>query len=315
VTLRPRRLLTATLASTVMLVGCTDGEPSNGDAPEAVATPSTSTTAQDPDDCATTSVDTLRDQVFLADTGAPAELTSLDVYSPARGPGCPPTPVFVWVHGGGWQIGDRRQQIDDKVRWLTSLGWTVVSTNYRLSPEVTYPRHHDDVAAAVDWVLDRSDELDIDPARVVLAGHSAGAATVAGVATNPRHLATVGRKRSGVSCVVALDTEGYDVEAAAGRGSQVYLEAFGGDPAVWADASPLRHLEADVGIADTLVVTRGTPARRATAQRFVDGLDAVGVPTRLVDAGGLDHAQVNRVVGTDGDEVVTPAIAEFLEGC
>jgi acetyl esterase/lipase len=309
------------LASTVALVGCT--EPERPDAGPSAAAPSTavpstavpSTAVPDGADCTTTSVESTRDQVYLAGTGASPELTSLDVYSPVRDAGCPPTPLLVWVHGGGWQIGDRRQQLDDKVAWLTSLGWTVVSTNYRLSPEVTYPRHHDDVAAAVDWVLDRADELDIDPDRVVLAGHSAGAATVAGVATNPRHLATVGRDRSELACVVALDTEGYDVEAAAGRGSQVYLQAFGDDPAVWADASPMRHVEAGAGIADMLVVTRGTPARRATAQRFVDELVDADVPAHLVEAGGLDHAAVNRVVGTDGDEVVTPAIAEFLEEC
>ncbi|MFN7149216.1 MAG: alpha/beta hydrolase, partial [Microthrixaceae bacterium] len=247
--------------------------------------------------------------------GAPVELTTVAVPTPVRGPGSPPTPVLVWVHGGGWQTGDRRQQIDDKVQWLTSLGWTVVSTNYRLSPEVTYPRHHDDVAAAVDWVLDRADEIHLDPDRVVLAGHSAGAATVAGVAANPRHLATVGRQRSEIACMITLDTEGYDVEAAAGAGRAVYLQAFGEDPAVWADASAMRHIEAGAGIADALVVTRGTPARRAMAQRFVDELSAAEVPARLLDAGGLDHAQVNRVVGTDVDDVVTPAIGEFLGRC
>jgi acetyl esterase/lipase len=297
----------------MLLLGCSGGDGTDRVAPETTATPSTA--PQGAEACTTASVDVLSDQVYLDDTGAPADLTSLDVHSPVRGPDCPPTPVLVWVHGGGWQTGDRRQQIEAKVAWLTSLGWTVVSTNHRLSPEVTYPRHHDDVAAAVDWVLDRADDLHIDPARVVLAGHSAGAATVAGVATNARHLATVGRQRSEIACMITLDTEGYDVEAAAGDGRTVYLVAFGDDPDVWADASPLRNIEADAGIADALVVTRGTPARRAMSQRFVDELVAADVPAQLLDAGGLDHAQVNRVVGTDGDHVVTPAIGEFLERC
>lgn len=308
-TRRPRRLLVATVATAAALLGCTDDDRADRSAP------ATSTSSATDEDCATREVTTRRDQVYLDDTGAPEDLTSLDVHSPVRAPGCPPSPVLVWVHGGGWQTGDRRQQLDDKVPWLTSMGWTVVSTNYRLSPEVTYPRHHDDVAAAVDWVLDRVDELDVDPDRVVLAGHSAGAATVAGVATNSRHLATVDRERSEVSCIVTLDTEGYDVEAAAGEGRAVYLQAFGDDPAVWADASPMSHVEPGVGIPDALVVTRGAPARRATAQRFVEALVAAEVPAQLLDAGELDHAQVNRVVGTDADAVVTPAIGRFLEGC
>src|SRR5262245_30905213 len=88
--------------------------------------------------------------------GAAPRLTSLDVYGLPAGCGAP---VLVWVHGGGWQIGDKSNQIADRVRWAGDHGWVLVSVNYRLtdpqSPTpVVYPTHNEDVAAAVAWVHD-----------------------------------------------------------------------------------------------------------------------------------------------------------------
>ncbi|MFN7151344.1 MAG: hypothetical protein ACK4V6_17930, partial [Microthrixaceae bacterium] len=89
----PRWLLAAALAATVVLVGCTDGERRDDAGPEMTPPTTVQATPQGASDCPTTSVDTLRDQVYLEGTGAPVELTSLDVHTPVRGPGCPPTPV------------------------------------------------------------------------------------------------------------------------------------------------------------------------------------------------------------------------------
>jgi acetyl esterase/lipase len=293
------------LLAPVSLLGCGDREQ---------VAPTTSA-GPEPRDCTTSGVEVDADIAYLERTGAAADLTRLDVHRPVRAEGCGPTPVLVWVHGGGWQVGDRRQQLEDKVELLTSMGWTLVSTNYRLSPEVRYPVHNDDVAAAVAWVLDHAAELDLEPDRLTVMGHSAGAGIVAAVATDARHLERAGRSPHDLACAVMLDTEGYDVESAAGEGRRVYLEAFGDDPTVWADASPMRNLDASVGTPRSLVVTRGSPARRSTAQRFVDGLERVGVDAELLDVSPLDHAGVNRAVGAEGDDVVTPRLVAFLRGC
>lgn len=293
------------LVALVPLLGCSDAEQ---------AAPTTSGDRA-PLDCTTTGVEVDADIAYLEGTGSPADLTSLDVHRPVQAEGCGPTPVLVWVHGGGWQVGDRRQQLEDKVELLTSMGWTLVSTNYRLSPEVRYPVHNDDVAAALAWVLDHAAELDLDPDRLTVMGHSAGAGIVAALATDARHLERVGRSPRDLACVVMLDTEGYDVEAAAADGRRAYLEAFGDDPAVWAEASPMRHLAASVGTPRSMVVTRGSVARRTTAERFVDGLEQVGADAELLDVTPLDHAAVNRAVGAEGDDVVTPPLVAFLRDC
>lgn len=222
---------------------------------------------------------------------------------------------MVWVHGGGWSTGDRRQQLDDKVRWFTEQGWALVSVNYRLSPAVRYPAHNDDVAAAVDWVLDRADSSGLDPDRLSIMGHSAGAGIVAGVLADEDHLGAFGRSTSVLTCAVLLDTEGYDVVAQASEGNRIYRAAFGDDPRIWAEASPVRSLRSGAPLPDTLVVTRGARPRQRTAAEFVEALRAAGGRAELLDANPLNHAQVNRAVGDPEDRVVTPAIRELLDRC
>jgi arylformamidase len=295
----------------LLLAGCATADRSAGTAPTTAARTTAAPTAA----CAGNGVAERRTSQYLSSTGADADLTTLEVITPQVAPACGPTPVMVWVHGGGWRAGDRRRQLEDKIELFASMGWTLVSVNYRLSPQVRYPVHNDDVAAAVDWVLGRSDELGIDPSRLSVMGHSAGAGIAAGVASDPAHLTGVGRSPADVRCVVYLDTEGYDVEAAAGRGVPIYLEAFGDDPDVWRAASPVRNVTEGGGTPRSLVVTRGGEARRTTAAAFVDALESAGADATLLDARPLDHAQVNAAVGTPGDQVVTPTLVEFLGDC
>jgi acetyl esterase/lipase len=305
----------------LLLAGCATADRSAGTAPTSTAptssapTSSAPTTAAPAAACAGNGVAERRTSQYLSATGADADLTTLEVITPRVAEGCGPAPVMIWVHGGGWRTGDRRNQLERKVDLFTSMGWTLVSVNYRLSPQVTYPVHNDDVAAAVDWVLDRSEELGIDPGRLSVMGHSAGAGIAAGVASDPAHLTGVGRSPADVRCVVYLDTEGYDVEAAAGRGVPIYLDAFGEDPEVWRAASPVRNVAEGGGTPRSLVVTRGGEARRATAALFVDALESAGADATLLDARPLDHAQVNAAVGAPDDQVVTPTLVEFLADC
>jgi arylformamidase len=295
----------------LLLAGCATADRSAGTAPTTAAPTTAAPTAA----CAGNGVAERRTSQYLSATDADADLTTLEVITPQVDPACGPTPVMVWVHGGGWRAGDRRGQLEDKIDLFASMGWTLVSVNYRLSPQVRYPVHNDDVAAAVDWVLDRSEELGIDPSRLSVMGHSAGAGIAAGVASDPAHLTGVGRSPADVRCVVYLDTEGYDVEAAAGRGVPIYLEAFGDNPEVWRAASPVRNVTEGGGTPRSLVVTRGGEARRATAAAFVDALESAGADATLLDARPLDHAQVNAAVGAPGDQVVTPPLVEFLGDC
>jgi acetyl esterase/lipase len=90
-----------------------------------------------------------------------------------------PAPVVVYCHAGGFALGnldtDHRQCVE-----LAHRGQcTVVSVDYRLAPEHPYPAALDDASAALRWVVANARELGVDPARVAVAGSSAGATLAA----------------------------------------------------------------------------------------------------------------------------------------
>ena len=254
--------------------------------------------------------------------GVDPELLSLDVYGLPEG--CGPSPVVFYVHGGAWRIGDKSTpSTRTKADWAAANGWTLVSVNYRLSTEgsgVVWPTHGEDVATAIAWTLDHADELGIDPERVAVTGHSAGAHIASMIAVDPSLLGGVGLDREDVDCLVSLDTEGYDIQEridTSGEATdEVFLAVFGTDPLAQADASPLVVLgDAGGPVADAAIVTRGTPTRQAQAQAFADLLTANGSEVELIRADGYSHAEVNAALGQPGETVETPAITGFLQRC
>jgi len=84
------------------------------------------------------------------------------------------SPVMVFVHGGAWVIGDKREQGRPMMYELVSRGWICVAVNYRLSPKATWPDHVVDVLSSIAWVKDHIAEFGGDPNFVVLSGGSAG---------------------------------------------------------------------------------------------------------------------------------------------
>ncbi|HEX5064827.1 MAG TPA: alpha/beta hydrolase [Myxococcota bacterium] len=96
----------------------------------------------------------------------------LDVYrSAARPTGCP---VLFQIHGGGWMIGDKREQALPLMNHMASAGWVCVTANYRLSPAATYPEHLIDCKRALAWIREHIHEYGGDPDLVVVTGGSAG---------------------------------------------------------------------------------------------------------------------------------------------
>ncbi len=96
----------------------------------------------------------------------------LDVHAPA---GAKNLPVVFWIHGGGWQTGDKAD-VELKPQWFMDQGFVFVSTNYRLLPEVDMGTLIRDVAKSFSWVQKHIAEYGGDPTRVLLGGHSAGTA-------------------------------------------------------------------------------------------------------------------------------------------
>lgn len=86
-----------------------------------------------------------------------------------------PAPALLWLHGGGWTLGDLDSH-DGLCRRLAALaGCRVVALDYRLAPEHPFPAAFDDACASVDFLVRHGAALGLDPVRLVVGGDSAGA--------------------------------------------------------------------------------------------------------------------------------------------
>jgi acetyl esterase/lipase len=96
----------------------------------------------------------------------------LDVFHRVDKPtGCP---TLLQVHGGGWVIGDKKEQGRPLMLHLAKRGWACFAPNYRLSPKATFPDHLVDVKRAIAWVREHGHDYGADPGFLVLTGGSAG---------------------------------------------------------------------------------------------------------------------------------------------
>ena len=148
-------------------------------------------------------------------------LQKLDVFTAAPTPGAP-KPVVMFLHGGGFERGNKRQPgspfYDNIMLWLTQQRMVGVNMNYRLAPKHVWPAAHEDLAAAVRWVQLNIAQHGGDPDRLVLWGTSAGADLIAGYLAYPQFH---GPKGHGVKAAIMFS--GFYV-----KGAPAY---FGNDPA------------------------------------------------------------------------------------
>lgn len=222
-------------------------------------------------------------------------------------------PILLYVHGGGWSIGDKRMDAADKGRHFTGQGWAFASTNYRLVPQATVEQQAADVASAIALLRQKPG---LDPDKVVIMGHSAGAHLAALVSSDQTYLKAAGVPLSAVKGVVLLDGAGYDVAVqlkdARNRAKSMYVQAFGTDPKRQAALSPITHAAApNAGNWLILPVARRQDAR-AQSDALAAALRAAGTPVRVVPQEGKTHMTLNRELGDVGDPS-TAVVDAFLK--
>lgn len=88
-----------------------------------------------------------------------------------------PTPLVVFIHGGGFRGGSKETLSPGLLRGCLDAGISVMAINYRLSPEVHFPAHYLDCARAIQFARSKAKEWNIDPRRIGASGGSAGAGT------------------------------------------------------------------------------------------------------------------------------------------
>ena len=201
----------------------------------------------------------------------------LDVYSPRNAKNLP---VVFWIHGGGWQAGDKAS-VQIKPQAFMDKGFVFVSTNYRLLPSVDMATIVRDIAKSIHWVHDHIAEYGGDPKRLFIMGHSAGAQLAALICTDDRYLKAEGLSLAIIKGCVPVDGDTYDVPAiieTAETRRRVHglpqakfghREKFGNDPAKHRDFSAVTHVAKDKGIPPFLILhVADHPDTTAQAQRL-----------------------------------------------
>jgi acetyl esterase/lipase len=245
----------------------------------------------------------------------------LDVYSP---PNAKNLPVVFWIHGGGWQTGDKTS-VQIKPQVFMEKGFVFVSTNYRLLPSVDMATIVRDIAKSIRWVHDHIAKHGGDPKRLFVMGHSAGAQLAALVCTDDRYLKAEGVSLAIIRGCVPVDGDTYDVPAMievaetrwrvhglppAKFGHRV---KFGDDPAKHKDFSAVNHVARDKGIPPFLLLhVANHPDVSAQAQRLGNVLKDAGVPVTVFGARETTHNKINADLGLP-DDPATKVLFEFLD--
>ena len=117
---------------------------------------------------------------------------SLDLFLPEGA--TEPLPVVVWVHGGAWISGSKKD-VEPYLRVLAGYGYAVVGVGYSISPKASYPTAIRELNTALGYLREHAGTYGLDPDRIVLAGDSAGAQLAAQLAleiTNPGYARLTG---------------------------------------------------------------------------------------------------------------------------
>jgi acetyl esterase/lipase len=227
-------------------------------------------------------------------------------------------PLIIFVHGGGWKRGDKGNATGrSKAPHYVGQGYAFASINYRLVPDATVEQQATDVASTVAYLRNNSAKLGIDPQRIVLMGHSAGAHLSALVGTDPQYLRGAGLEVSALAGVIPLDGAAYDVPAQMTDGarfmSDTYAQAFGTDPARQKALSPYWHAASPNAPAFLILhVERDDGARQSA--KLAEALRKNGAKVKLqaFEGKGLrGHMEINRKLG-EIDYPATPVVDAWL---
>ena len=260
--------------------------------------------------------------VVYKKTSSDLNLTSLDIYTVQNSNTL--KPVVVWIHGGGWAIGDKLNGMQAKVPFFNDQGYIFVSLNYRLSPfpyelnnerRIKHPAHSIDVVDALQWIQNNVHKYGGDASKMVLIGHSAGAHLVALSGTNQQLLRDRNINLSSIKGVISLDTQAYNVPYAIENLNEkdLYLNAFSNDTANQKDASPFYQLDNyNSVISNWMFASRGSLVRREILNDFTNKLISKGGNVDIVAMDGYSHADVNDLISDGSNSILSSRIEQFL---
>jgi acetyl esterase/lipase len=247
----------------------------------------------------------------------------LDIYTPEN-PKENNLPVVFWIHGGGWQTGDKTS-VQHKPKVFTEKGFVFVSTNYRLLPHVEMGVLIRDVAKSLGWVHKHIVEYGGDPNRIFVMGHSAGAQLAALICIDDRYLKAEGVPFDVLKGCVPVDGDTYDLPAmimTAELRQTVHglplptfghRVKFGNDPQKHIDFSAVTHVAKGKGIPPFLILhVAGHPDVTAQARRLGAVLKDADIPVIVFGARETTHNKLNADLGLT-DDLATKELFKFVD--
>ena len=265
--------------------------------------------------------DIAKDVPYLPD-GHPRHV--LDVYTKTKSSSTNKLPVVFWIHGGGWQQGDK-SDVANKPKYFTENGNLFVACNYRLLPDVTMDVLIRDVASAIHWVHKNIAAHGGNPESIIVGGHSAGAQLAALLCIDDRYLKANGTPMSILKGCIPVDGDTYDIpkiimtaeHRQAIYGGQMptfgHRQKFGNDPQKHVDFSAVTHVAKNKNIPPFLILYfSGNPDTTAQARRLESVLKDSGIPAIAVGKHDTNHSQLNDDLG-GAEDSSTKSLFEFLE--
>lgn len=240
------------------------------------------------------------------------ERQKLDVYALKGGKNLP---VVLWIHGGGWQGGDKGE-VDNKPKAFVDKGYVFISINYRLLPDATIKEMAEDVAKAIHWTHQHAKEYGGDPETIFVIGHSAGAQLAALVCIDNRYLKAEGLTQSIIKGCLPVDGDTYDVPLQIAtveqRRSDIYKKKFGNSDSQ-KDLSSVTHVSKGRYIPPVLILhVAEHPETKMQSERLVSVLKDAGISAKTFPGEGTDHVKINVNLGL-ADDKPTKAVFEFLD--
>lgn len=238
-------------------------------------------------------VTSIKDLAYMSGPDADPEKNKLDLYLPK---GLKDFPIVVFVHGGGYQKGDRKEG-ESVGKTIAARGVGVAMISYRLYPKAKHPAQIQDVASAFAWVKQNARKYQ-GSGEVFVSGHSAGAHLASLLATDSKYLQKESLKLNDIAGVVAI-SGGYRI-------LPIRKDVFG-DEATLTDASPFAHLKG--GHPPFLIIygDGDTPERHALSREFRDSLKKAGTEVELLEVKERTHQELFSKMG-DGDPTTEAAL-------
>lgn len=208
-------------------------------------------------------------------------------------------PVFIFLHGGGWVLGDyptHKRLVRDLV---VESGYASVFVEYTRSPEAKFPQALDEIYAATEWVAQHGDEINVDGKKLAIIGNSVGGNMTIGTSLRAKE-----KKGPKIKCQILLwpySDAGTDFDSYREFGSQRFLttplmewmrDNYVNKKTEWDNiyVSPMRATKEELkGLPPTLIEVAENDILRDGGEILGRNLDQAGVPVTTIRFNGVIH--------------------------